>query len=36
MQIIHYKAKKNNTSNSQRNDLELEFPMFTKSLYDYT
>lgn len=35
MQIIHYKTEKNNRSSSQSNDLELEFYMFTKGLYDY-
>lgn len=35
MEIIHYKTEKNNRSSSQSNDLELEFYMFTKGLYDY-
>lgn len=34
--IIHYKAKKNNRSSSQSNDLRLEFNMFSRGLYDYT
>lgn len=36
VQIIHYKAKKNNRSSSQSNDLRLEFNMFSRGLYDYT
>lgn len=31
MQIIHYKTKKNNGSNSQTNDLGLEFYMFPRA-----
>lgn len=36
LQITHYKTKRNNRSSSQSNDLELEFYMFSKGLYDYT
>lgn len=36
MQIIRDKAKENNSSSSQSNDLELEFYVFSKDLYDYT